>query len=286
MADLRMLFLGQPLASSGESHGGTSMQHWLRFEHEGRAHYGLLEADSVQPGHGDPFTRWTPAGRPLPLAGVTLLTPCQPSKLIGLWKNFHAAAVKNGWTVPTEPLYFIKTPNCYLAPGANIVAPADYDGRVYFEAELGVVIGKRCKRVSVQAAAEYVLGFTCVNDVTALDLMHRDASFAHWTRAKSCDTFGPFGPVIATGLDPAQLLVVARIDGHERQNFPVSDMIFSAYELVSRLSHDMTLEPGDVISCGTSLGPLPMRPGTHVEIEIAGIGILSNHFVAEPGQAG
>jgi 2-keto-4-pentenoate hydratase/2-oxohepta-3-ene-1,7-dioic acid hydratase in catechol pathway len=256
------------------------MQRWLRFEHEGRAHYGLLEAATVQPGEGDPFTQWTPTGEPRPLAGLRVLTPCRPSKLIGLWNNFHAAAAHYGWAVPVEPLYFIKTPNCYLAPGANIAAPADYAGRVYFEGELGVVIGQRCKRVSVQAAAACVLGFTCVNDVTALDLMHRDASFAHWTRAKSCDTFGPFGPVIATGLDPQQLRVVARVDGQEHQNFPVSDMVFGPYELVSRLSHDMTLEPGDVITCGTSLGPLPMQPGARVEVEIEGIGILVNRFVA------
>src|SRR5262245_47667819 len=195
------------------------MQRWWRFEHEGRARYGLRNEATVQPGDGDPFTQWTPAGEPLPLAGLKLLTPCQPSKLIGLWNNFHAAAAKYGWATPAEPLYFIKTANCYLAPGGSILAPADYDGRVFFEGELGVVIGKRCKRASVASAAEHVLGFTCINDVTALDLMHRDASFAHWTRAKSCDTFGPFGPVIATGLDPAQLTVVARINGRERQNF-------------------------------------------------------------------
>jgi len=259
------------------------MQRWLRFEHEGSVHYGLLEADRVQPGRGDPFTQWSPAGPSLPLASVQLLTPCQPSKLIGLWNNFHAAAAKYGLAIPPEPFYFIKAPNCYLAPGANIVAPAGYDGRVFYEGELGVVIGKRCKGVSLAEAAEYVLGFTCVNDVTALEHIDRNPSFAHWTRGKSCDTFGPFGPVIATGLDPAQLSVIARINGRERQNFPMSDMIFGPYELVSRLSHDMTLEPGDVIACGTSLGPLPMRPGTQVEIEIAGIGILSNRFTSGAG---
>lgn len=256
------------------------MQRWLRFEHGGSACYGSLEADRVQPGRGDPFSHWTAAGDSVPLQSVQLLTPCQPGKLIGLWNNFHAAAAKQGWAVPSEPLYFIKAPSCYLEPGATIRAPLGYAGRVLYEGELGVVIGKRCTRISVAQAGDHILGFTCVNDVTALDLLQQDASFAQWTRAKSCDTFGPFGPVIATGLDAAQLTVVTRLNGRERQRYPVSDMIFGPLELVSRISHDMTLEPGDVIACGTSLGALPMKSGASIEIEVDGIGILSNRFEA------
>jgi 2-keto-4-pentenoate hydratase/2-oxohepta-3-ene-1,7-dioic acid hydratase in catechol pathway len=121
-----------------------------------------------------------------------------------------------------------------------------------------------------------------VNDVTALELINRDPAFAQWTRAKSFDSFGPFGPVIATGLDPATLTVRTLVGGRERQNFPVSDMIFSPAQLVSRLSREMTLEPGDLISCGTSVGVLPMRPGHVVEVAIEGIGTLRNEYVAAP----
>ena len=125
---------------------------------------------------------------------------------------------------------------------------------------------------------QYVFGYTCVNDVTIPSLLNRDPTFAQWTRAKGFDTFCPFGPAIATGLEPSQLTVKTLLDGQLRQDYAISDMIFSVPELVSRISQDMTLEPGDVISCGTSLGVGSMRPGSTVEIEIAGIGRLSNPF--------
>ena len=130
-----------------------------------------------------------------------------------------------------------------------------------------------------------IFGFTVVNDVTAIDLLHRDASFVQWTRAKGCDGFGIFGPVIATGIDPQALVVRARLDGRERQNYPVSDAIFSPAEIVSRMSREMTLEAGDLIAIGTSLGVAPMRPGMTVEIEIEGIGKLVNRYAgaATPG---
>ena len=187
-------------------------------------------------------------------------------------------AAKNDLDRPTEPLYFYKPPSGILAPGGTIVRPESYDGRVFFEGELGVVIGKPCKDVSIAEVEDYVLGYTCVNDATAFQIISEDPSFAQWSRAKSFDTFTPFGPVIATGLDPQSLQVTARVNGKILQDYPVNDMFFSPLELVQRISRGMTLLPGDIITCGTSLGALAMKPGNVIEIHINGIGTLSNTF--------
>ncbi|HEX9181262.1 MAG TPA: fumarylacetoacetate hydrolase family protein [Burkholderiales bacterium] len=245
---------------------------------KGREQIDLVEGESFRVHAGDPFAGAHPTGETILLAEAEWLTPCQPSKLIGLWNNFRAAAEKNAWAIPAEPLYFIKGANSYCAHLQPVQAPASYDGRVFYEGELGVVIGRRCKTVSVEEAAACIFGYTCVNDVTAFEIIGRDASFAQWSRAKSFDTFGVFGPVIATGLDPMGLTVRTLVNGRERQNYPVSDMIFPPAELVSRISQDMTLEPGDVIACGTSLGVLPLKPGTTVEVAIEGIGVLRNEY--------
>jgi 2-keto-4-pentenoate hydratase/2-oxohepta-3-ene-1,7-dioic acid hydratase in catechol pathway len=143
---------------------------------------------------------------------------------------------------------------------------------------LGIVIGRRCKNANEAEAAQAIFGYTCINDITALDLIAKDASFAQWTRAKSFDGFGVIGPVVATGLEWRALHVRTLVNGRERQNYPCSDMIFSPERIVQAISQDMTLEPGDVIACGTSLGVLPMKPETIVEVQIAGIGTLRNQY--------
>jgi 2-keto-4-pentenoate hydratase/2-oxohepta-3-ene-1,7-dioic acid hydratase in catechol pathway len=216
----------------------------------------------------------------LALAALECLIPCVPGKMIGLWNNFNAAAEKNGWARPAEPLYFLKASSSFAAHGQPIRVPARYEGRVAYEGELAVVIGKEARDVSVEAAAGHIFGYTCANDVTAMELIARDPSFPQWARAKSFDTFGVFGPVIETEFDFSQATLRTRVGGRERQNYPLSDMTFSPAELVSHLSRDMTLQPGDVILCGTSLGVLPMKPGTQVEVEIDGIGVLSNVYGA------
>jgi 2-keto-4-pentenoate hydratase/2-oxohepta-3-ene-1,7-dioic acid hydratase in catechol pathway len=252
--------------------------HWLRFRHAGRERFGTLAGEHVVVFEGDLFAAPVATGESLPLAQIEWLTPCRPSKLIGLWNNFRAAAAKNGWGIPAEPLWFVKTANSYLAHGQPIPQPAGYDGRVMYEGELGVVIGRRCKAVSEAEAPGYIFGYTCVDDVTAAELIGRDASFAQWSHAKSFDGFGPFGPVIATGLDPHALVVRTLINGRERQNYPLSDAIFSPAQLVSRISRSITLEPGDLIACGTSLGVLPVKPGSTIEVSIEGIGTLRNAY--------
>jgi len=251
---------------------------WMRFRHGGREALGRLEGDQVVVCSGDLFGSPEPTGERLPVAEVEWLIPCQPGKMIGLWNNFNAAAEKNGWARPAEPLYFLKASSSFAAHGQGIRPPAGYDGRVLYEGELAIVIGRTATAVSVADAPSCIFGYTCANDVTALELLTRDPSFPQWTRAKSFDTFGVFGPVIETDVDVANASVRTRVGGRERQNYPLADMTFPPAELVSLISRDMTLHPGDVILCGTSVGALPMKPGTAVEVEIDGIGVLANVY--------
>lgn len=251
---------------------------WMRFEAVGAEHFGTLEGDRLTAWRGDMFAAPKPTELSFPLADVRVLTPCTPSKMIGLWNNFHERATKEGLQAPAHPLYFLKANSCFAAHGEAISRPPGYDGMVVFEAELGIVIGRRASCIDVNVAPTAIFGYTCVNDVTARDLMRLDPAFVHWTRAKSFDSFGVFGPAIATGLDPANLRVRAVISGEERQNYPVSDMFFSPAEIVSRISHDMTLEPGDVIACGTSVGAGALADGDTVEVAIDGVGRLVNRM--------
>jgi 2-keto-4-pentenoate hydratase/2-oxohepta-3-ene-1,7-dioic acid hydratase in catechol pathway len=253
---------------------------WLRFLRDGRETLGLLDGESVHVYLGELLGPHEPTGEVLPAQELHWLTPCKPGKIIGLWNNFRAAAAKNQWAKPAEPLYFLKASSSALAHEQTIPVPSAYNGRVAFEGELAVVIGKRASGVSVTDAPAHILGYTCTNDVTAMELIGRDPTFPQWARAKSMDGFGAFGPVIETDFDPSTATLRTLVGGRERQNYPLSDMFFNPYELVSRLSADMTLEPGDVILCGTSLGVLPMKPGTRVEVIIDGIGTLANTYGA------
>ncbi len=254
------------------------MTQWIRAKHNEDIKFGTLDDGQISVHTGDMFNGPKPTSETIPMDSVEVLTPCLPTKIIGLWNNFGAAAAKNGLDQPPEPLYFYKPVSGILAPGGTIVRPETYEGRVIFEGELGVVIGKRCKDVSMQDVGDHVLGYTCVNDATALDIITEDPSFAQWSRAKSFDTFTPFGPVIATDLDLQSLQVTSQLNGKVRQDYPVSDMFFSPLELVQRIARGMTLLPGDIITCGTSLGALPMKLGSTVDIHIDGIGTLSNMF--------
>ncbi len=253
---------------------------WIRYETDGQTGFGLLHGESIEVCHGDMFGNFERTGHSMSAGDVATVLPCIPGKLIGLWNNYHAQAAKQGLNIPSEPLWFIKAASSYCAHEQPFTVPVSYDGRVVYEGELGLVIGKTCKNISVDEAADAIFGMTCVNDVTALDLLTRDASFAQWTRAKSFDTFGIFGPTIATGLDWQTLNVRTLVNGRERQNYPCSDMIFSPAQIVASLSREMTLYAGDVIACGTSLGVLPIKPGTVVEVSIDGIGVLKNTFEA------
>lgn len=251
---------------------------WMRCRLDGREAWGSVEGDELLVHEGNLFDSPSPTGERWPLPRVQALMPCQPRTMLGLWNNFQALADKNGWARPAEPLYFLKAAGSWTGPDTAIPAPPPEVGRIAYEGELAVVMGRRAHRVKVEDAAAHIFGYTCANDVTAMELLHRDPSFAQWTRAKGFDGFGAFGPVIETDFDIDGAVLRTRVGGRERQNYPLADMIFKPAELVSRLSQDLTLEPGDVILCGTSLGVLPMKPGTEVEVEIEGIGVLRNRF--------
>ena len=259
------------------------MAKWCRFQNKKTQEvgFGKLSHDEqfVETIIGDPFSTLNMTGDTISVDEIELYYPCLPSKMIGLWNNYHALAQQQNNAIPTEPLYFIKSNNSFLNPQGIIQFPKTNTGpvgRVIYEGELGIVVGKTAKEISVEDAKGYIFGYTCVNDVTALEILTKDESFKQWTRAKSYDTFGPFGPWIETDVSYEDLTVKTLINGRERQSYPCSDMIFNPYQILSYLSFDMTLNPGDVIACGTSLGTLPIKGGQIVEVQIEGIGKLTN----------
>ncbi|MFK7875957.1 MAG: fumarylacetoacetate hydrolase family protein [Paracoccaceae bacterium] len=210
-------------------------------------------------------------GDAIALSDVTMLPPLCPGKFIGLWNNFKAAAEKGGMAHPEHPLYFFKADTALSGPGAEVTLPPAA-GRVVFEGELGIVIGKTCKNADDAQAEDAIFGFTCINDFTSLSVLNADPSFPQWTRAKSFDGFGVVGPVIETDVDWRALTIKVLVNERERQSYPAADMILSPAQIVKCLSQDMTLNPGDLIACGTSIGARPVKPGMAVDVVIDGIG--------------
>ena len=239
---------------------------------------GRLDGDRVDVYRGDLFMAPTPANERLALADVAILTPCVPSKMIALWNNYRALAAEKNLAHPRTPLYLFKPPNTWLAHGRTIYHPRGYDGKVFYEGELGIVIGAEIANASVADAAGAIFGYTCINDVTAFDLLHEYPGFDQWSRAKGFDGFGVFGPAVASGLDYRDLEITTLIDGEVVQRYAAADMILAPDEVVAMLSHNMTLLPGDVICCGTSVGLGAMPPGCRVEVVIEGIGCLTNTY--------
>ena len=259
---------------------------WLRFARAGENGFGRLEGETIVAFSGDMFDGSArPTGDTFAAVDVRLLTPCVPTKMIGLWNNFGALAAKLGLARPTHPLYFFKAPSSFLSTGESIHAPASYVGRIAFEGELGIVIGKRCSNADAAESAAAIFGYTCVNDVTAIDLLEADPSFAQWSRAKSFDGFGVFGPAIATGIEVESLVIRTLLDGTERQCMPVTDMTIQPVDIVRLISADMTLVPGDIIACGTSVGVGKMKPGSTIEVCIEEIGTLRNIFLGADTRA-
>lgn len=204
------------------------------------------------------------------------LTGLGGTKIIGIGSNYRDHAAEMGKPVPVVPKLFLKAPSALLAPGSAIEIPPATQ-RVDHEAELGVVIGRRCRRVSAADALDFVAGYMCVNDVTARDFQREDGVFA---RAKGFDSFCPVGPRLVSGLDPSALGVVCRVNGVVRQNGSTRDMVFPVAALIAFVSSVMTLEPGDLIATGTPAGVGPLLPGDVVEVEVEGIGVLRNPVVA------
>ncbi len=254
------------------------MAHWARYRHKGEVHFGQLEDDTIKEYTGDMFSSPKATGKSVALVDVELLTPVEPTKMVALAHNLRALINKMGGSVPEEPMYLLKANSSFHPAGKPIRRPKAYQGKIIFEGELGLVIGKTCRDVPVNKALDYLFGCTCINDVTSIELLNKSPIMQQWVRSKAADTFGVMGPVVATGLDPNALTIRSVLDGQERQNYPVSDFVFTPAEIISHISGDMTLLPGDVIACGTSVGAGSMKPGSVIEITIDGIGTLSNTF--------
>lgn len=234
--------------------------------------YGIFGGSDIELLRGDPFERLERKFVSVAATKVTFLPPVVPSKVVAVGLNYLDHARELDMELPTEPILFLKPPSSVIGPGAAIVYPTS-SREVHHEAELAVIIGRRAKKVAVGQALEYILGYTCANDVTARDLQRQDGQ---WGRAKSFDTFCPLGPYIETELDPDSLTIKARVNGQTRQDSSTAQMIFPVAELVSFISEVMTLEPGDVILTGTPPGVGEVHVGDEVEVEIGGIGILRN----------
>ncbi len=243
----------------------------VRVLHEGDCRYGLADDTTVTLISDEPFAAWEPEGL-LPLSEARLLSPVAPTKVVCVGLNYRPHIIEMGHDMPTEPVIFLKPSTAVIGPGAAIPIPEGV-GRVDYEAELGVVIGRRTQRASRHEAAANVLGFTCGNDVTARDLQKRDGQ---WSRAKGFDGFCPLGPWVATDVDPSDLLLECLVNGEVKQRARTSDMLFDPFTLVSFVSSVMTLVPGDVVLTGTPGGIGPLTAGDTVEVRIEGVGSLVN----------
>jgi 2-keto-4-pentenoate hydratase/2-oxohepta-3-ene-1,7-dioic acid hydratase in catechol pathway len=248
-----------------------------RFTHHDlfQPHYGIVEGGSVRPLiDADAFgSRPRVRSETIPLSEVRLLAPVAPSKIVCVGRNYREHAAELGNAMPDAPLLFLKAPSAIIASGEAILLPKE-SAQVELEGELGVVIGRQasCLEASDDPLA-YVLGYTCVNDVTARDLQRQDVQF---TRAKSFDTFCPVGPYIETNINPLDVHLTTRLNGETRQSARTSAMAFSVPFLINYISHMMTLQPGDLIATGTPAGVSKLAPGDRIEIEIEGVGTLSN----------
>ena len=244
-------------------------------------HYGVLHADgTLDRLAGSPFDSLALSGKHDQLAAVRLLCPVEAPRIFGVGLNYAAHAKEAGQPVPQIPMLFMKPDTAAIGPEEAIIYPLEA-GRVDYECELTVVIGKTARRVSEQDALDYVLGYTCGNDISQRPIQFAEMKMGTLLIGKGFDTFCPLGPVIATGLNPDNLNISTRLNGKTVQQSHTSDLIFSVAKLVSYLSQAITRRAGDVILTGTPAGNGPMLPGDMVEIDIEGIGILRNPMVAE-----
>lgn len=267
----------------------TTIRRFVRFSAENFEGYGLLEEEGkIRAVEGDLYgdvhsdlwgethltDRWYDYDR------VMILPPCQPSKIVAVGLNYRDHARELNLPEPAEPLIFLKPPSSVIGHKDAIIYPR-MSHHVEYEGELGIVMGKQARGISAKDAHEFILGYTCVNDITARDLQKKDGQ---WTRAKSFDTFAAIGPCLAVGLSPESLFIRTFLNGQLRQSSSTNQLIFFPAFLVSFISQVMTLHPADVISTGTPSGVGPMQPGDVVEVEIEGIGTLRNRVVVEQAE--
>lgn len=244
-----------------------------RFSHKGETFYGVLREENLSRVHGPVFGDFTVGPETLPVGEVTLLAPAEPSKIVAVGINYRDHALERGRSLPEEPLLFLKPPSAVIGPNDIILYPK-MSKRVDYEGELALVIKTTTRNLDDgEPVEDHILGYTCFNDVTARDLQDKDVQF---TRAKSFDTFAAIGPCLVTDLDPADVKIKTFLNGKLRQSSSTRNLIFPVAFLVRHISRIMTLNPGDVITTGTPAGIGPMQPGDKVDVQIEGIGTLSN----------
>lgn len=253
----------------------------FRFIHDGAENFGVLEDTDLVMARMGPSGGWENQDRRVKLSDVKLLPPVSPTKVVALGLNYRDHAREMGMAIPEEPIIFLKPSTSVIGPGDSVIYPGGgITGRVDYEAELGIVIGRQCRNVKASDAHEVILGYTCVNDVTARDLQARDGQ---WSRAKGFDTFCPIGPCLETDLDTADLEVKTVLNGKTVQQSSTRELIFDVPRIVEMISRVMTLMPGDVIATGTPPGVGPMNPGDTVTVSVEGVGKLTNKVAREPG---
>ncbi len=257
-----------------------------RIEYKGRISYGIIEDDRVNIIKGNIFDQWETSGKTLSLSEVKLLAPVEPPQIVAIGLNYRDHAREGNFPLPEEPVIFIKTINTITGPESYIILPKIAPDEVDYEAELVIVIGRKAKNVSEEEADNYILGYTCGNDVSARDCQLKKDK--QWARGKSFDTFAPIGPWIVTGIDGDNLGIKLILNGRIMQNSSTSNMIFSCRKLVSFISHCMTLYPGSIIMTGTPAGvgftrkpPVFLKEGDKVVVEIEKIGKLINYVKRE-----
>lgn len=249
----------------------------VRYRDETSANkWGVIEESMVREMEGNPFGHFHLSSKVKKVEEVKLLAPCLPSKIVALGLNYRDHAEEVKLPIPEKPLLFMKPSTSVIGPGDGIVYPK-MSRRVDYEAELALVIGKEARAVSEEKANDYILGYTCLNDVTARDLQPKEGQ---WTLSKSFDTFAPIGPWIVTDIDPRELEIATYLNGERRQHSNTKNLIFGPRQLVSFISQVMTLLPGDVIATGTPSGIGRMVVGDKVDVVIEGIGALTNTVIA------
>ncbi|WHH60249.1 fumarylacetoacetate hydrolase family protein [Petroclostridium sp. X23] len=246
---------------------------YVRFQKDNQIFYGIVENDKVMKLEGDLFGKYAKTDVQYDLEQVTLLAPCSPSKVVAVGLNYRDHAKEMGEALPDVPKIFLKASTCVIGPEEKIVIP-QMSKRVDYEAEIAAVIKKTAKNITADQAGEYILGYTCLNDVTARDLQKSDGQ---WTRGKSFDTFAPIGPYISDEIDANGVDIKLLLNGEQKQHSNTSNFIWKIEELVSFISQVMTLLPGDVITTGTPSGIGPMKQGDCVEVVIEGLGTLRNY---------
>ncbi len=244
----------------------------LRFIYQEKQRWGILEKDLIRVLKAPPFPKIELSPKRIPFSRVRLLAPAAPTKIVLVGLNYRDHARELKMPVPIEPVIFLKPPTALIAHREDIIYPQGV-ARLDYEAELALVIRKKAKDIPENKAQDYILGYTCLNDVTARDLQKKDIQ---WTRSKSFDTFCPLGPWLETELNPGNLKISSYLNGRLKQDSNTKNFIFPIKRLVSFISKVMTLFPGDVISTGTPPGVGEMGPSDTIEVDIEGIGILKN----------